>query len=283
MKTNSLKGPFNLTFNGLVKRKTTLAYACIGGLAGFFIFHPLVMLIGRIMSEKHASHEHNMFQLIFSEALKSMSPDMLPWSFSFSIGGFFVGYFFGKIRNIQKKLEHLSYNDCLTGIPNRRHFNENIDHEWRNGFRFTKPISLIMCDIDFFKSYNDAYGHQKGDECLQKIAKSINDSLKRPRDIAARYGGEEFAILLPETDEKGASLVAEDIYNAVRSLGISHHKSSISELVTISLGVATIIPTEWLSVTDLITVADQALYLAKLEGRDRIKDLGRNTDCRQLA
>jgi diguanylate cyclase (GGDEF)-like protein len=283
MKIDSLQGPINLTHSEHMKRKIILAYGSIGGLAGFFIFHPLVMLIGRIMSEKHASHEYNIYQLILSETLKSMSPDMLPWSLSFSIGGFFVGYFYGKIRNIQNKLEHLSYNDCLTGIPNRRHFNEFIEHEWRNGFRFTKPVSLIMCDIDYFKAYNDAYGHQKGDECLQKIAKSINASLKRPRDIAARYGGEEFAILLPETDEKGASLVAEDIYNAVRSLGISHHKSSISELVTISLGVATVIPTEWLSVSDLITVADQALYMAKLEGRDRIKDLGRNPDYRQLA
>jgi diguanylate cyclase (GGDEF)-like protein len=266
----------NLDCNQHMKTKITLAYTGIGGLAGFFIFHPLVMLIGRIMSEKHTLYEYNINQLIISEALKSLSPEMLPWSLSFSIGGFLAGYFYGKSRYIQKKFEYLSYNDCLTGIPNRRYFNENLEHEWRNGVRFAKPISLIMCDIDFFKSYNDEYGHQKGDECLQMIAQSINHSLKRPRDIATRYGGEEFAVLLPETDKKGASLVAEAIYNSVRSLGISHHQSSISDFVTISLGVVTIMPAEWASKNDLITMADQALYLAKLEGRDRIKDLGRN-------
>ena len=169
-----------------------------------------------------------------------------------------------------QKLNLLSSLDGLTGIANRRRFDEYLGTEWKRGQRYSKPLSLIMVDIDFFKAYNDTYGHQAGDECLKAVASIIQRTLLRPEDLLCRYGGEEFSVVLPETDKNGAAFVANKICSAVEITGIPHSGSKASDFLTISLGVATILPTNKLSPADLITAADGALYRAKCEGRNRV-------------
>ena len=246
-------------------------WVVIGGLFGYFIFHPIVMITGHIMLEQDMSHEHGILEIIVSETVNSFSLGMLPWSIAFTIAGALIANFYGKLRQSENRLRQFSYIDGLTGIANYRYFQENFDREWKHGIRIAEQISLIMCDIDFFKAYNDAYGHQKGDKCLQLIAGSLSETLKRPRDIIARYGGEEFIVILPDTNLNGASSVAEAMRVKVESLKIAHHKSKVSEFVTISLGVATIIPSKDSQDSELISAADKALYQAKEEGRNRVK------------
>lgn len=173
-------------------------------------------------------------------------------------------------KQLEKKLLQLSYQDGLTGVANRRHFNETLEKEWHRMKRDGKPLSLIMCDIDFFKNYNDTYGHQKGDESLKRVASRLKELLKRPGDMVARYGGEEFAVILPDTDTQGALRLAEHMRVAVESLGIVHSGSQVSEWLTISMGVASMIPSGNTLQTDLISEADQALYGAKGTGRNRV-------------
>ena len=175
-----------------------------------------------------------------------------------------------KLEAAYEQLREQSTLDGLTGIANRRHFDEYIEVEWKRAQRDHKPLSLIMADIDVFKSYNDNYGHQAGDECLRKVAARMQLLFKRPGDLVARYGGEEFAAVLPETDLTGAIRVAEKIRNAVEALAIAHAYSIVSKWVTISLGVATAIPTSDSCCEELIKKADQALYRAKQRGRNRV-------------
>jgi diguanylate cyclase (GGDEF)-like protein len=137
--------------------------------------------------------------------------------------------------------------------------------------REQKPLSLILCDIDYFKAYNDYYGHQAGDNCLRLVARTLVRAAKRPGDLVARYGGEEFVVILPNTDLKGAETVAEDIRFLVRSRRIDHKKSAIDKIVTLSLGVASCIPTPETSTHDLVKLADDALYRAKNQGRDQVR------------
>lgn len=169
-----------------------------------------------------------------------------------------------------QKLNLLSSLDGLTGIANRRRFDEYMETEWKRGRRHFKPLSLIMADIDFFKAYNDTYGHQAGDECLKTVANTIQSTLRRPEDLLCRYGGEEFAVVLPGTHKNGAVYMANTICSAVEKMGILHSGSKVSDHVTVSLGVATILPTKELSPADLISAADGALYRAKSEGRNQI-------------
>ncbi len=175
-----------------------------------------------------------------------------------------------ELQAVNSTLESLSTLDGLTGISNRRSFNEYIEKSWRNSMRSGKPISLIMADIDYFKAYNDNYGHLQGDNCLIKVAKSLAANLKRSLDFAARYGGEEFAIILPETDNKGALVVAEEVRQNIESQMIVHEYSKASPYVTISLGVVSIIPKSTDTLSDFINVTDKALYQAKSNGRNRI-------------
>lgn len=254
--------------------KIIAIWLVIGGLLGYFVFHPLVMIIGHLMFESVLIHDHSAFDLIVSETLKSFSLEMLPWSLSFAIAGALIANLYGNLMQMENKLRRLSYIDGLTGIPNHRYFQENLDREWRHGARVAEPISLIMCDIDSFKVYNDAYGHQNGNKCLQLVAGALSETLGRPRDIVARYGGEEFVVILPDTTLKGASSVAEAMRDKVESLGIVHHKSGVGKVVTISLGVATITPIRDSQGFALISAADQALYHAKKEGRNRVKIFG---------
>lgn len=174
-----------------------------------------------------------------------------------------------ELKEANRELQRLATLDGLTGVANRRRFDQYLDDEWWRMFREELPLSLILCDIDFFKKYNDTYGHQAGDACLRRVADALRFCAKRSVDLVARYGGEEFAIILPNTTTSGASQVAEEIRSVVNSLHIAHAASPVSEHVTISLGVASMFPKADTSPTILITEADVALYQAKASGRNR--------------
>lgn len=168
------------------------------------------------------------------------------------------------------ELQRIAAMDGLTQIPNRRCFDKTLELEWQWMEREKEPLSLILCDIDFFKLYNDRYGHQGGDECLKQVAEILDRSAQRGGDLAARYGGEEFAVILSQTDVKEAMRVAESIRSDLKAAEIFHAASLVSKFVTLSIGVATAVPAAGLSIEGLIGEADRALYRAKLEGRDRI-------------
>jgi diguanylate cyclase (GGDEF)-like protein/PAS domain S-box-containing protein len=173
-------------------------------------------------------------------------------------------------KRLEETLRNLSYQDGLTGIANRRRFDEKLDQEWRRAAREHQPISLIMIDIDFFKNYNDLYGHPAGDECLKRLAQVLAETVARPGDIAARYGGEEFAAILPNTSLLGAEKLAEQIRAHIEGLELPHAKSTVSPWVTVSVGLATRIPGNDDAATMLLEGADRALYLAKQQGRNRV-------------
>jgi diguanylate cyclase (GGDEF)-like protein/PAS domain S-box-containing protein len=175
-----------------------------------------------------------------------------------------------QLETVNRALQYLATYDSLTEVRNRRFFNDYLDTEWRRLAREEAPLSLIMCDIDYFKLYNDTYGHQAGDECLRQVAQVLQCSVKRSADLVARYGGEEFAIVLPNTDIEGAACVAETIAQQVRGLQIPHAQSAVSEYVTLSLGVACCIPAPMSQPATLIAIADESLYRAKAAGRDRV-------------
>ncbi len=169
------------------------------------------------------------------------------------------------------ELKELSLLDGLTGIANRRNLDAFLDKEWRRAQRKESSLALIMLDIDQFKNYNDTYGHQEGDACLQRIAQAIKEAGRRVSDLAARFGGEEFAVVLPDTDQVGAAALAEVLRRNIENLDILHEASSVSSVVTASFGVAAIVPTRRSSIAEFIAAADQALYQAKREGRNRVK------------
>ena len=175
-----------------------------------------------------------------------------------------------RLETLNAELASLSLSDGLTGIPNRRYFDTRISSEWRRLSRESKPLSLAMIDIDHFKAYNDTYGHQAGDACLKIVAATIKTALKRPADLAARYGGEEFAVILPNTDKAGAIKVAEILRSAIEQLKVDHSNSLVSNVVTVSVGVASFAPDNELQPADLIKAADSALYKAKASGRNRV-------------
>ncbi len=175
-----------------------------------------------------------------------------------------------RLKEMNTHLQHLVTSDALTGIANRRNFDETIQDEWRRAQRGHYPLSLLMIDIDFFKPYNDYYGHQKGDECLRQIAKILSSHSKRAGDLVARYGGEEFAIISAGTSYKDAIGFAQKICRAVSHAKIPHAASAITNIVTASIGVATVIPLVDQSVKDLIADADKNLYQAKANGRNGV-------------
>ncbi|QGG48547.1 diguanylate cyclase domain-containing protein [Heliorestis convoluta] len=176
----------------------------------------------------------------------------------------------GLLEKAIEKLKTLSSLDGLTELPNRRRFDEYLHTEWKRAYRNNIPISLIMLDIDHFKAYNDSYGHLGGDECLKEISRILNKKVRRPGDLVCRYGGEEFAIVLPETNLHGAEVLAENIRKSIEQRKIFHNSSPIHNVVTVSVGVATKIPQLITSWNDLILSADQALYKAKNQGRNRV-------------
>ncbi|MEB3279907.1 MAG: diguanylate cyclase [Lyngbya sp.] len=178
------------------------------------------------------------------------------------------GELYHQLEIANQELERLAARDGLTQIANRHCFDRVLEKEWQRLMRSQDQLSLILCDIDSFKLYNDTYGHQAGDHCLRQVAQAIQAGVKRPADLVARYGGEEFAVILPNTSLQGALRVAEEIRVRVRALGISHSQS-VHQCVTLSLGVASLIPKPSLSISTLIGAADEALYRAKATGRDR--------------
>lgn len=175
-----------------------------------------------------------------------------------------------KLRQANRELAKLVNVDSLTQIANRRRFASYLQQEWQRSCREKKPLSLLIFDVDYFKRYNDRYGHQQGDLCLYKIAQTTKEILHRPRDLVARYGGEEFAIILPNTSQEGAIVVANRIRLGIHALAIPHTESDVNDKVTVSLGIASLIPTGEELPENLVEQADTALYIAKQQGRDRI-------------
>ena len=167
-------------------------------------------------------------------------------------------------------LQRLMNSDGLTGLSNRRHFDEYLELEWRRALREQTQLSLLMIDVDYFKSFNDTFGHLDGDEALRKVAASIRDASSRPSDLPARYGGEEFAIVLPNTSQGGARLVAEKLRQAVAALKIAHISPAEGSSLTISIGLATLTPQHSGNCRELISAADKGLYLAKNNGRNQV-------------
>lgn len=178
-----------------------------------------------------------------------------------------------KVILLQKELETLSFMDGLTGVANRRRFDASLDIEWASARRGAKPLSLIMLDLDFFKQYNDRYGHMQGDDCLKRIAQTLRLAATRPRDIVARFGGEEFVLLLPETDKNAARSVAERCQRMLEELQIPHEASAVGKFVTVSMGVGTITqPSAEMEPKHFVEAVDKLLYKAKQNGRNRIED-----------
>jgi diguanylate cyclase (GGDEF)-like protein/PAS domain S-box-containing protein len=173
-------------------------------------------------------------------------------------------------KKYEEELEIQSRTDPLTGLFNRRTFDETLDLQWRICLHNGSFISVLMIDVDFFKNYNDAYGHQSGDDCLVKIAGVLRSNVRRADDIVARYGGEEFVIVLTNTNVERVNIIAESILSEIRSLNIPHSASGVANHITLSMGIATVIPTINLSPDRLIEIADNALYQAKKNGRNRI-------------
>ena len=178
-----------------------------------------------------------------------------------------------ELERLARKLERMSNQDGLTGIANRRCFDDIIVKEWVRNGREGTPLGLLMIDIDHFKSYNDALGHVNGDGCLCAVAESIRAAVHRPGDLVARYGGEEFAVVLPNTNYAGARAVAETIHANLSKTCLKHPDSSVSCTVTVSIGVASGVPTCQTTPEDLIHAADRALYQAKQSGRNRTETL----------
>lgn len=173
-----------------------------------------------------------------------------------------------RIQQLADELERLSFLDGLTGLANRRYFDRMFEKAWRGGMRELYPLSLVMLDVDFFKRYNDHYGHQQGDACLKEIARSISFVTARPQDLASRYGGEEFVLLFPRTDNLAARHLTTRILEKIRALELPHGRSDCAETVTVSAGIATVVPSPELDMSALLKAADQALYRAKSQGRD---------------
>ncbi|MCB1985589.1 MAG: diguanylate cyclase [Burkholderiales bacterium] len=201
------------------------------------------------------------------------------------IGIFSLTYFFYQARlhtqeqkrtqkellQLNRELANLSFKDALTDIANRRSFDNALNREWKQARRNQTSLSLLMIDVDFFKIYNDCFGHQQGDDCLRSIAQTLAEVVKRPKDIVARYGGEEFVLLLPETELQDAIQLAEECRKRVLALNIPFELSEISNAVTISLGVCTTIPKRGDEPVLLLKAADRALYNAKKMGRNRVE------------
>jgi diguanylate cyclase (GGDEF)-like protein len=174
-----------------------------------------------------------------------------------------------ELGTANRELEKLSRQDGLTGIANRRYFDSYLENEVRRAARDRTSLSLILSDVDYFKAYNDCYGHQAGDDCLKQVAAALSSAGRRPADLAARYGGEEFAIVLPGTVSEGAIDVAQAVDRVIAGLAIAHSRSDVSQSITLSQGIVALIPDKETAPEDLIQRADQALYQAKQQGRNR--------------
>ncbi len=175
-----------------------------------------------------------------------------------------------QLEHRNRDLERISALDTLTQIANRRRFDSALRQEWRRCSRDEAPLSLVFCDIDYFKRFNDTYGHQAGDECLVRVAQAMEETLNRPADLVARYGGEEFIALLGDTRIDGARMLAERMRARVEGLRVENRASGVGLFLTVSLGVASVVPKPAVRPEDLVDLADRALYAAKEGGRNRV-------------
>jgi diguanylate cyclase (GGDEF)-like protein len=175
-----------------------------------------------------------------------------------------------ELRQVNEHLSRLSFTDSLTGLANRRRFGEALEEEWRRANRSQTPLSVVIADIDGFKLYNDARGHLEGDKCLAAVAHVFHQATGRAGDLAARFGGEEFILLLPGADRAAALAMAESLRAACEALALPHPTSPVGPVVTVSLGVASCIPSPEMSAESLVSQADAALYRAKQDGRNRV-------------
>jgi diguanylate cyclase (GGDEF)-like protein len=204
------------------------------------------------------------------KGLKLGAVDYITKPFMPSIVEARIGNIMTMVRQ-RKLLETLAHVDGLTEIPNRRYFDQALSREWQRAMRDNNPLSVALADVDFFKQYNDNYGHASGDRVLRALARELRSNLKRPYDLAARYGGEEFGVILPNTSADKAAFFCESIRSAVESLNIPHEFSAVSDLITISIGGATIIPAQNMALTHLVELADRRLYTAKNRGRNQVQ------------
>jgi len=182
-----------------------------------------------------------------------------------------------ELKRYRDILEKQSFMDGLTGLANRRYFDETFDKEWRRALRSGEALSLVFIDIDFFKKYNDCYGHLAGDDCLRQVGIILKNSLKRAGDLVARYGGEEFIIVLPSTSQADAVRVGEKVRSNIASLRVVHPRSDVSKYITVSVGIATVIPEQSMIPASLLAQADKALYQAKRQGRNMVIVVEKNT------
>ncbi|MHC5726848.1 MAG: GGDEF domain-containing protein, partial [Nostoc sp.] len=188
-----------------------------------------------------------------------------------------------QLQQVNQELQRLASSDGLTQVANRRCFDDTFNAEWQRLAQEQGSLSLILCDVDYFKLYNDTHGHLAGDDALRQVAKAISQTVKHPVDLVARYGGEEFAVILPNTDIQGAIAVARNIQTNVSALQMPHPHSQVSEFITLSFGVSTITPHSQLSPATLIAAADQGLYQAKAQGRNCVVQMDcEDTDVRYL-
>lgn len=180
-----------------------------------------------------------------------------------------------QVMELQRELERLSFKDGLTGVGNRRHFENVLEREWQQALHEQRPLSAVMIDIDYFKQYNDRYGHVAGDDCLRRVGKLLDAAITRPRDFLARFGGEEFVLVLPDTDADSAQRVAEHCRALIAAEAIVHDTSPVAPMLTVSMGVGTTVPMAGDPPLSFIAEVDRSLYLAKQRGRDRIVVLDR--------
>jgi diguanylate cyclase (GGDEF)-like protein len=176
-----------------------------------------------------------------------------------------------RLEDVIESLQRLSTLDALTGVANRRLFDETLSREWRRNLRDQTPLAMLMIDLDFFKAYNDRYGHVQGDLCLKNVVEVLRQCVHRPGDLVARYGGEEFAVILPSTPLKGAEHLGEIMRQRVVELKLEHLSSKIEKIVTISVGAACMVPKKELRTGFLVAATDEALYQAKNQGRNRVE------------
>lgn len=174
-----------------------------------------------------------------------------------------------ELKHARDVLQKQASIDPLTAIANRRQFDEFLLQKWRAMQRQANPLTIVMIDVDYFKRFNDYYGHAAGDECLKAVATAMQKEVSRSCDLLARYGGEEFVCIFPDTDQKGGNYLAESIRKAIEDLSIAHVKSTVSNVITVSLGVATVVPTAGQLLSNFMNSADHALYEAKEQGRNR--------------
>jgi len=179
-----------------------------------------------------------------------------------------------KLMKLQRELEDLSFKDGLTGVANRRRLDALYEVEWKSARRNQEPLSLVLLDIDYFKQYNDHYGHVRGDECLKRVADVLRARAARPRDVLARYGGEEFALLLPETAAPGALHIAQLCRESIAAENIPHERSEVARAITVSVGVGTIVPSPSDDATRFLEEVDRCLYKAKERGRNSVVPAG---------